>query len=41
MLGIFIVSDINDINDIKITHFSIDKGHCFAKSLSKIGNMDN
>lgn len=37
MKKIFVVSDINDINNVKVTHFSIDKGYYFAKSLTKMG----
>jgi hypothetical protein len=38
MLKFFIINDFNDINDAKIRHFSLDKGHFIAKSLSKLGN---
>lgn len=30
-----IINDFNDINDAIITHFSLDKGHFIAKSLTK------
>ncbi|XWV26185.1 glycosyltransferases group 1 [Tupanvirus soda lake] len=33
-----IINDFNDINDINITHFSLDKGHFIAKSLVKLGH---
>lgn len=33
-----IINDLNDINDIYIRHFSLDKGHFIAKSLAKMGH---
>ncbi|XWV24939.1 hypothetical protein QJ856_gp0842 [Tupanvirus deep ocean] len=33
-----IINDFNDINDINIRHFSLDKGHFIAKSLVKLGH---
>jgi len=38
MLKILVINDINDINKLQITHFSLDKGHYIAKSFSKIGH---
>ena len=38
MLKILITNDINDINKLFVTHFSLDKGHYIAKSLAKIGH---
>jgi glycosyltransferase involved in cell wall biosynthesis len=39
MLKFLVINDFNDINDARIRHFSLDKGHYMAKSLSKLGNQ--
>ncbi|MEM3063253.1 MAG: hypothetical protein QW303_06905 [Nitrososphaerota archaeon] len=38
MVKILVINEVNDINQLYITHFSVDKGHYLAKSLSKIGH---
>ena len=38
MLKFLVTNDINDINELVITHFSLDKGHYMAKSLAGLGH---
>lgn len=38
MMNFLITNEINDINNVHITHYSQDKGHFLAKSFAKIGH---
>ena len=38
IMKFLIINDFNDINNAIIRHFSLDKGHYIAKSLSKLGH---
>lgn len=38
MFKILVTNDLNDINSLTITHFSLDKGHNIAKSFVKLGH---
>ena len=37
-MNILVLNEFNDINEINITHFSLDKGHFLAKSLAKLNH---
>lgn len=38
MSKIFVINDFDDINDLYVRHYSLDKGHFMAKSLVKLGH---